>query len=223
MMYKVKLLLSLFLRKRGKSSFLNSLSKSAIVLDVGCGNDSPLKTKLQRPDIFYVGLDVENYNQKIDPNICADRYIITSKESFIEEINKFYYFFDAIISSHNLEHCELQKEVLGAMLKTLKSNGRIFLAFPCKESVSFPKRMGTLNFYDDPTHKNVPDFDEIMNELISQGFRIDFSAKRYRSLILALLGFIFNPIAFLLKRNMPLGLTWNLYGFESIIWASRSE
>jgi hypothetical protein len=43
-------------RPRGKIGFLTQLRPKAKILDVGCGNASPAKAKLTRPDIFYIGL-----------------------------------------------------------------------------------------------------------------------------------------------------------------------
>ncbi len=216
-----KLILALLLKSRGKVSFLASVSKNARILDVGCGNNSPFKTKIQRPDIFYVGLDVGNYNQKINPIIYADEYMVVCPEDFVPKINSFKESFDAVISSHNLEHCGDQKDVLSAMLKSLKSKGRIFLSFPCEGSINFPSRRGALNFYDDPTHKNVPDFDNTLEQIRLGGFNIDFAARRYRPFTLAAAGFILNPCSAMLRCNIPFGLTWAYYGFESIIWASK--
>jgi len=218
-----RLFFSLLLRPRGKASFLNSVPKNARILDVGCGNNSPFRVKSQRPDVFYVGLDVDNYNQKVNPNCYADQYIIVSSKDFVEEIGKFYDSFDTVISSHNLEHCERQDELLAAMLKALKKGGRIYISFPCEESIHFPRRRDTLNFYDDSTHLRVLNFNETINKIKSYGFVIDFAVKRYRPFILFLAGSILEPLALILKRNMPFGSTWAFYGFETIIWASRRE
>jgi hypothetical protein len=46
-----------------KPDFILQLPRGAKVLDVGCGNNSAQSTKKLRPDIYYVGLDVGDYNQ----------------------------------------------------------------------------------------------------------------------------------------------------------------
>ena len=48
---KIKTILKLFLRPNGKVDFLNSIPKNSFILDVGCGNNSPLlvKTFLPKP------------------------------------------------------------------------------------------------------------------------------------------------------------------------------
>ena len=46
------------------------------MLDVGCGNNSPRIAKSIRPDIYYVGVDVGDYNQENGSIECADEYIV---------------------------------------------------------------------------------------------------------------------------------------------------
>lgn len=210
-----------FLQRRGKTAFINTVSEGGRLLDVGCGNDSPYETKVQRPDVFYVGLDVGDYRQTTEPRGYADQYIVTSPEGFADEIGKFQHHFDAVISSHNLEHCLDPGAVLRLMLRSVKPGGRFFLAFPCEESVHFPHRGMTLNFYDDATHLTVPPFAGTLASIESAGFDIEFAVQRYRPPLPFLAGLVLEPVSFLLKRNMPLRSTWALYGFESIIWARR--
>jgi SAM-dependent methyltransferase len=222
MMLKLIILLNVLLKRKGKASFLRLLPTNSSVLDVGCGNNSPLRFKTQRPDIYYIGLDISDYNQISDPNTYADKYIVTSPNLFATEIVKLNNQLDAVICSHNIEHCDQPDEVLDAMLKALKHGGRIYLSFPCEESVDFPQRRGTLNFYDDKTHKNVPDWEKILSKITSEGFSIHFAVKRYKPLFLSAIGLLLEPISAATKRVMPASTTWALYGFESIIWASRN-
>lgn len=214
-------LLKRFLQRRGKTAFISTVSEGGKLLDVGCGNDSPYVTKVQRPDVFYVGLDVGDYHQTAEPRGYADQYIVTSPEGFADEIGRFPDRFDAVISSHNLEHCLDPGEVLRLMLRSVKPGGRFFLAFPCEESVRFPHRGMTLNFYDDATHLTVPPYAGTLESIESAGFDIEFATKRYRPPLPFLAGLMLEPVSFLLKHNMPWRSTWALYGFESIIWARR--
>lgn len=171
---KIKRILTLLLLPRQKDSFLSYVPKNAKILDVGCGNNSPYRVKSQRSDVFYVGLDVKNYNQENNPDFHADQYIIVPSDEFAGRINGFHDSFDAVISSHNLEHCSMPEEVLNNMLKTLKRGGLLYISFPCEESVHFPKSCGTLNFYDDPTHKRVISFENTIKIIRSGGGIIDF-------------------------------------------------
>lgn len=209
------------LRTRGKDAFIKKIVAGGQVLDVGCGNNSPFQFKSQRPDLCYVGIDVVDYNQTRVPTHYADRYILTNPEEFARAINSYSLKCDAVVCSHNLEHCLHPQAVLEAMLGALKPGGSLYLAFPCEASVGFPKRRGCLNFHDDATHRIPPEYDKVLATIKSAGLTIEFCRRRYRPLILCFLGVILEPVSGVLKANMLWGSTWALYGFESIIWASR--
>ena len=126
------------------------------------------------------------------------------------------------MSSHNLEHCNDRNATLRAMLAALKPGGLIFMLFPCESSTRFPKRKGCLNYYDDETHKYAPPaFDHVIGELNNQGFEILFAAHQYRPLILRLIGLYLEPLS--RQRQQILTGTWEFYGFESVIWARKSQ
>lgn len=175
---------------------------------------------MQRPDLVYYGLDVGDYNQQ-DPERHADHYILTSPENFAAEIEGMKDTFDAVVSSQNLEHCNDPERVLSSMLQSCKAGGRLYISFPCEASISFPKRYGTLNFYDDSSHVYLPNFNRIVDTIIANGFKIEFMARRYRPVPGFLLGLLLEPFGRVLKRNMPYAATWMLYGYESVIWAVR--
>ena len=93
--------------------------------------------------------------------------------------------------------------------------------FRVKESVSFPHRKGTLNFYDDKTHQSCPSYTGVLNVLKEEGLDIEFCSQMYRPLLLALAGILLEPISSVSKRVMPARSTWALYGFETIIWSKK--
>ena len=210
-------------RPRGKYRFIRELPRGATVLDVGCGNSSPVICKALRSDVFYVGIDIEDYNQQASAEEFADEYLVTARDHFWQQIANMQNRFDAAISSHNLEHCDEPEQTLRALLRAIKPRGRVYLSFPCEASVFFPHRKGTLNFHDDPTHSNCPDLSRVLSTLHSEGFDTDFIAARYRPVVLAALGLLLEPVSALLRRVMPLGSTWALYGFETVIWATRNN
>jgi SAM-dependent methyltransferase len=210
------------LRRRGKQAFLQALAPGARVLDVGCGNNSPRDAKILRPDLHYTGLDIEDYNQQ-DPARYADAYLLVARTEFARAIAAHAGQFDAVVSSHNLEHCDEPAAVLDAMVAALRPGGRLFLAFPCEESVDFPRRRGSLNFFDDATHSAVPRWATTLETLRARGMVLDYVCKRYRPLLLASVGLALEPAAWLLGRSMPGATTWSLYGFESIIWGRRAQ
>ena len=214
-------MLARIVRPRGRSAFLQQLSGSPKILDVGCGNDSPIRTKRIRPDCVYTGLDIADYHQSLAAIKAADNYLLCRPEEFASTLSSMRNSADAVISAHNIEHCLEPEHVLVAMCDALTENGRMFLSFPAAASVDFPSRAGTLNYFDDPTHRDVPDLGRLLKILAHKGLKIDFVAERYRPPLLFLLGMVLEPLSMLLKKNMPLGSTWAFYGFETVIWARR--
>ena len=140
---------------------------------------------------------------------------------FSESIEKLNDNFEAVISAHNLEHCNDMEATLFAILKKINSKGSLYLSFPCEESVLFPKREGTLNYYDDPTHKNKPpNFKLILDIIEKNGFTVEVKVKRYRPFLLHIVGLLIEPISTIRKKVM-FG-TWEKWGFESIIIAKKN-
>jgi SAM-dependent methyltransferase len=208
------------LRRRAKIAFLAQLKANCSILDVGCGNNSPYLVKSVLPMCKYTGVDIGDYNQK-KPNL-ADSYIITTPENFASSISDLGQQFDAVISSHNLEHCNDRVATLLAIFKVLKPGGTLYLSFPSERASLFPKRDGTLNYFDDNTHQGLPpNFFEVTNLIKSSNFSIDFCAKNYQPSLLWLIGFLIEPIS-QIKNTVFLG-TWEFYGFETIIWARKNS
>ena len=206
------------LRRYGKFSFISRLKLDASILDVGCGNDSPYWTKQILPNCFYTGIDIADYGQA-KPNL-SDNYIVTTPEKFASDIATNKNCFDAVISAHNLEHCDDREKTLQAIMGSLKKNGLLYLAFPSESSVNYPSRGGCLCYYDDPTHKGMPpDFDSIIEVLHQNGFEIIFLSKCYKPLFLWIVGLLLEPYSRLKKYNSK--GTWAYYGFEAIIWARK--
>lgn len=215
----LKPFLAAWLRKRGKLAFVKELGPSASILDVGCGDNSSVKFKQIRPDCPYTGIDVGDYQQTMPSR--ADLYIVVPPDEFASRIAQFQDEFDAVVSSHNLEHCNDRAATLNAMLGALKSGGDLYLAFPCAESVRFPYRWGTLNYYGDKSHREAPpDVDAVLTLLSHSGFQIIFAERRYRPFVLWAIGALLEPFSHTLKRVLP--GTWDFYGFESVIWARKS-
>ena len=148
----------------------------------------------------------------------ADEYILTSGEDFADTIDNLPSDFDAVISSHNLEHCNYPMKTIDAICGRLKKEGKLFLCFPSENSVTFPSRIGTLNFYDDITHREVPDFKAVMKRLIRDNrMSVDYAAAQYRPFIGHTIGSIYN----LLFKKKSSRLLWYYYGFETMIWAHK--
>ena len=206
----------------GLFAFLRSLPPNPRILDIGCGNNSPQRVKGLRPDATYTGVDVGDHNQSGNSLSFADHYVIASSAEFANAIAALGAArFDGVISNHNLEHCEAPDAVLEAIAKVIAPGGRLFLAFPSEASVNFQSREGTLNFFDDPTHREVPSWNHVVEKLKNLQFEIGQAHPRYRPLFPAAIGLAFEPWAAATGKQAPLAGTWALYGFESILWATK--
>lgn len=214
--------IKIILKPNGLTEFLNNLNESSFILDVGCGNNSPRRVKNAKPNSYYVGIDIADYNQKINPSNYADEYIVTNSDEFTESILKIEKNFDAIISRHNIEHCEKRFETLKAMISKLNNEGKIFLSFPSEESKFFPSRNGTLNYFDDKTHiAEPPDFKITLSIIKEFNLKIIYANKKYQPKLLKIIGFLIEPISRL--RNKVMIGTWENYGFEAIIIAKKES
>lgn len=216
-MNNFKYFLKKIFKSRDITNFLSKQKFKSRILDVGCGNNSPYFVKSIRPDFYYVGIDIGDYIQT-KPNL-ADEYILVSPDEFSNRIFTMKDSFDSIISCHNLEHCNNPYLTLAAMIEALKVGGNLFLAFPTDISIGFPSRKGTLNFYDDDTHKNIIYYDDIIKFLTNSNFQILYSSRRYRPIFYWLVGFLLEPLSRIMGRGL-LG-TWEFYGFETIIWSRK--
>ena len=205
-------------KPHSKSNFLRKINSSGKLLDVGCGNDSSYNAKKKCPNIHYTGIDIVDYNQQ--KTNLSDEYIITTPEKFADTIANMSMRYDAVVSSHNLEHCNDRENTLIAMVKVLKSGGYLYLSFPTENSVNFPSRKGTLNYYDDPTHKDAPpNFDKVMTFLKANNMEIIFASKSYKPFFLYIMGAL---LEWKSKKDKKVkSWNWAYWGFEVVIWAKK--
>ena len=85
-----------------------------------CGNDSPYKFEAVRRGHPVVGLDVVDYNQSTSRPSYADEYLSVPADGFLAAIRERPNQFDAVVSSHNLEHCHDPDGVVTAMARALR-------------------------------------------------------------------------------------------------------
>ena len=104
----------------------------------------------------------------------------------------------------------------------LRPYGKLFLASPCEDCVTFPSRKVTLNFYDDDTHIDKPiDFEKVLEILKDNYFKVIYSKKKYEPTLLYIIGLVQELFSRLITKNLQ--GTWAYYGFETIIWAIKSD
>lgn len=210
--------LQVALRPRGLRSFLSRSKNNPKILDVGCGNRSSIFIKSIIPSSEVFGIDIGDYNQSAESKKLFNHYITTPPEDFHSAINNFKENFDLVISNHNIEHCNNPRGTFSAMIDRLVTGGNLFIATPSTRSVNFPSREGTLNFYDDTTHKSPIN---LMDLFQSESHRIEciYYSDSYRPAFWALIGW-FNEY-FSKKRNKNMLGTWDYFGFEQIIWIKK--
>lgn len=211
-----------YLQKPVRFDILNYwLSKTNIkVMDVGCGNGSPIKTKQYYPNNYYSGIDItepsldENNLDLIDNfyllNLDKDDLSILSNQSF-----------DVIIMSHIIEHLERTPKVINQLVNTLNDGGVIYIETPHPRSVNFPSMKGTLNFYDDPTHKRVYPVETIIPLLESQGLHVIKSGTRRSLKRILLFPFYYLWVSY--KGLEPATVFWDLLGFAYFVVAEKKK
>lgn len=198
-----------FIKPASKQAFIKSLRKDALLLDVGCGNNSPNLICGMRPDIYYHGIDIEGSGSDA-------RCYYVSPERFYVPMLAARNIFDAVLCSHTIEHCLSPINVLCAMAHTLKLNGRMYLSTPCMESLGFPSRRGCLNYHDDKTHRPFLPLQIIKDQLEACGMRVEFEDRTYRPRLLSTIGGVLEPLSRMMNKTIPLA-TWAYWGFESVL------
>ena len=191
--------LQCILRPRGLRAFLSKSENNTLkILDVGCGNKSSIFIKKINPKFQIYGIDVSDYNQTLDSkNLYAD-YLIAKPELFDQSITEINFEFDLITSNHNIEHCNN----------------------PSLNSIYFPARNGTLNFFDDTTHKQPVDLVKLLKSQENM-VRCIFYKESYRPFFWVVVGWL-NEFTSRLNGKVMLG-TWDYYGFEQIMWLEKID
>ena len=217
-MPNVRKLYELFFRRHGVYGFLKKFSQQgSSVLDVGCGNDSAFQYKKAFPFIYYIGLDIQDYQNSNKGS--EDQLIICKPEDFSNQIGMLKDV-DIVISRHNLEHCDEPIKVVEAICDCLKPGGIVFFAFPSRKSLHLPSRKITLNYFDDLTHNPLPpDVQKIVKILERKKLSVLKVLDPYQPMALRIVGALQEPFSALTGKVLQ--GTWSYHGFESIIWAQK--
>lgn len=210
--------IQILLRPAGLRSCIANSKNVKRILDVGCGNKSSVFVKSLSPESHLTGVDVADYNQDEESIALYDEYKIVPANEFDRGISKLDRKFNLILSNHNIEHCEEPAAVFESMVNMLEVGGMLYIATPCLESVGFPSRRGTLNFYDDITHKSPIDLLSFF-ELSKGKLEIIKYLPNSRPVFWRSLGWI-NEKRSMLGGKVCLG-TWDYWGFEQILWAKK--
>lgn len=197
------------------------------ILDIGCGNHSPILTKQYFPMCQYHGVDiVDDYNlDDNDRKMIDSFYLVKEDGSGYEKVQDHYY--NIVIMNHVIEHMKNPKGIFQLIMNKVAPGGLIWVAFPSEKSLSLPSaEIGSLHFSDDSSHVYVPSMVELCNLLLDNNFKIIFAGQT-KDTIRSCVGFFRNLFN---KIFVPLGMIklsggelWYYLGFETSIVAVKRK
>jgi len=192
------------------------------LLDVGCGNHQPTKTKRYFPNCAYHGVDITpDYNNDQADMLAMKRFWQVDLTTLdFDEIPNGY--FDAIVMNHVIEHLYNGDEVLAGLARKLKPGGIVYVEFPGPRSLNLPSMPGTLNFSDDQTHVRLFTASEVARVLEESGCRVlEAGTRRVWLRVFA------TPVVMAyhrVRRGTFLGgALWDLTGFAEFVKARRTD
>jgi SAM-dependent methyltransferase len=199
------------------------LAPGARILDIGCGNNSPTLTKKWFPGCHYAGADIKPYDNDADLAAMDEFFPLGADGTGYDAIPEASY--DLVILNHVIEHMVDSEPIVAKLCHKLRPGGYMWIAFPSKRSLTLPHSVDeTLNFYDDPTHVQVPDPDAIAKTLEANGVEVIHSG-RSREGFLTSIADVFK----LCKRLLVKAATgrfsgrgmWYILGFEDHVFGRR--
>lgn len=192
--------------------FVLKMRSNGKFLDV-CSGASPMVFKILRDDLCFDAIDIVKPS-KYQFKKYLNKYYFSNKNNFLKDLKIQKY--DYVTCNHGIEHVKSVPDFLKQISKFVKKNGILYLSFPSEKSLNFPSAQGTLNFYDDPEHLKIVQFDYVKNILIND-YLVIYENKSYKPIVGWVLGMIFDPIRRITGKVLPMRLSWYFYGFESIL------
>ena len=192
------------------------------ILDIGCGGESPLQTKIIFPYSRYIGIDRDfKYHNSLKSIEIIDKKIKHDLNDSLDNLQKKIgdEKFDIVIFNHTIEHTFKGLDILNVIIPKIKSNGCIYIEFPSTKSLTLPSMKGTLNFCDDKTHLRVYSIRELANNLLTNKCSIIKAGKRFNIFSIILIPFrLVNCILF---KKSPAGVFWDITGFADFVFAYK--
>lgn len=159
-----------------RTRFIKSLTNNAVVLDLGAG-DGMLPVLKSWPDPKREDIHIYAYSLEKGKGFDAyDGYELSDWE--ISKPNFNGKKFDAIFSSHFIEHISDFRDVLDWCASRLNPGGRLYLEWrseyarvsPTFQELHTNRVMVQIgNFFDDKTHRFLPQRDEVIKHLVGNG------------------------------------------------------
>ncbi|MEI2707415.1 MAG: class I SAM-dependent methyltransferase [Chitinophagaceae bacterium] len=217
----INILIKSIIDKYSKYYFVKKLLPKTRLLDVGCGNHSASKIYYLNKNISIDGIDIIEYNTNEHDKQIMNNYFIVEPDEFNNFINKLPNNYNSIVCSHVIEHVANYEDLLTVLLNKLAPNGLLYLSFPNANSVNYPKRSGTLNFYDDETHEKFPpDVEDVKKIILKNSCEIVDQITPNKILLGYILGMLVEPISILTKKVLP--FTWYYWGFENVFIVKKN-
>lgn len=191
------------------------LTPGTRLLDVGCGDFAPYSTFKYYPSVIFSGIDWHNIAGRKD---MEHFFQCDLEKTDLAEVPNNYY--DVINLSHIIEHVSDGGKLLSILVSKLKSGGIIYVETPTERTLKFPPMYGTLNFYDDPTHKKVYTLSEIEDILKRNGCIILESRVR-RSLKRIILMPLYTISTWLRDKKINATVLWDIKGFAHYVIAQK--
>jgi len=155
--------------------FLKFLSKSDVVLDIGCGNgQNVMKSAKYVKKIIGLDLDLKELEKgKREAKRKKIKNLEFYQSSAEEKLKFKNESFDKVLFFDVLEHLENQDLSLSEIWRVLKKGGFLFVSVPNKNT-SWKKlqRSFGLNYFSDPDHKREYSKNEIKKLLGKRQFKI---------------------------------------------------
>ena len=73
---RINLLIHSIIAPKSRQAFVRTIPRGGRVLDLGCGNNSPMLVKSARPDLEYWGIDVGDYNNEEGKKYADHSFVI---------------------------------------------------------------------------------------------------------------------------------------------------
>jgi ubiquinone/menaquinone biosynthesis C-methylase UbiE/Tfp pilus assembly protein PilF len=171
-------LLELYWHRHPRFTFLKNAQRNANFLDLGAGSGGLVTWKEwlspKRDDIRMYAVDMvtgEFFKRYLDFQLCnldSDPLKFSSG------------FFDAVLSSHLLEHVRDEARLLAELRRVTQRGARLYIEVPTPSSQNLPHRqvfidaginMSTLNFFDDATHLRTFSLEQLATLVSAAGFK----------------------------------------------------
>lgn len=198
---------------------LDELPEIGRILDVGCGNRSPVLTKKYFPNCIYHGIEKSREMlTQADLSNTDVLFELDLENANLQVIGNEWY--DCVIASHVLEHLQDGLSVLRQLVDKLRHGGILYIETPSEKSVRFPSMPGTLNFYDDTTHVRVYARDVLCSAMKESGCIIVRSSVRHslKRILLFPLHVVYSLVRY---RELRGTVFWDILGFASVVIARK--